>query len=107
MIDFTKTKYRFEQTLGKNTLKTSGKHVKLHSRRVDNMSNYTRNEWKTCQTTLETSGKLVKLHSKRVENFKPRSHPTAPSDWSSGGVGPSKSAKLREMSVQTRVQWSQ
>jgi hypothetical protein len=34
--------------LGKNTLETSGELV-----------NYTRNEWRTCETTLETSGELV------------------------------------------------
>jgi pyruvate kinase len=29
-------------------------------------ANYTRNEWRRCETTLETSGEDVKLHSKRV-----------------------------------------
>jgi hypothetical protein len=29
-------------------------------------TNYTRNEWRRCETTLETSGEDVKLHSKRV-----------------------------------------
>ncbi len=33
------------------------------------MSNYTQNEWKTCQTTLKTSRIHVKLRSKRVENM--------------------------------------
>jgi hypothetical protein len=29
--------------------------VKLHSKRVEKMWNYTRNEWRRCETTLETS----------------------------------------------------
>ncbi len=33
------------------------------------MRNYTRNEWKRCETTLETSREDVKLHSKRVYFF--------------------------------------
>jgi hypothetical protein len=48
---------------------TDFKPVKLHSKRVEKMSNYTRNEWRRCQTTLETSGEDVKLHSKRVEKM--------------------------------------
>jgi hypothetical protein len=31
------------------------------------VKNYTRNEWRRCETTLETIGEDVKLHSKRVE----------------------------------------
>ncbi len=41
-----------------NTLETSGKLLKLHSKRVGNF-----------ETTLETSGKHLKLHSKRVGNI--------------------------------------
>ncbi len=44
----------------KTTLETSGKDVKLHSKRVEKMRNYTRDEWKRCETTLETSGDEVK-----------------------------------------------
>ncbi len=40
------------------TLETSGKHSKLHSKRVGK----TRDEWETLETTLETSGKDSKLH---------------------------------------------
>ncbi len=40
---------------------------KIHSKRVEKMENYTRNEWRRLKTTLETSGEDVKLHSKRVE----------------------------------------
>jgi hypothetical protein len=54
---------------GKTTLGTSGEDVKLHSKRVERMRNYTRNEWRRCKTTLETSGEDVKLHSKRVEKM--------------------------------------
>ena len=65
--------------------------MKLHSNRVEKMYNYTRNEWRRCETTLETSGEDVKitletsgedfkttleasaedvkLHSKRVEKM--------------------------------------
>jgi hypothetical protein len=31
--------------------------------------NYTRNEWRRCETTLETSEEDVKLHSKRVKRM--------------------------------------
>jgi hypothetical protein len=51
------------------TLETSGEDAKLHSKRVEKMPKYTRNEWKRCQNTLETSGKDVKIHSKRVDNI--------------------------------------
>ncbi len=36
------------------------RHVKIHSKRVEKMHNYTRNEWRRCTTTLETSGEDVK-----------------------------------------------
>ena len=45
------------------------KYAKPHSKRVEKMQNYTRNEWRRCQTTLETSGEDVKLHSKPVEKM--------------------------------------
>ncbi len=32
---------------------------KLHSKRVEKMQNYTRNEWRRCKTTLETSEKII------------------------------------------------
>ncbi len=35
----------------------------------DHGENYTRNEWRRCETTLETSGEDVKLHSQRVERM--------------------------------------
>jgi hypothetical protein len=41
---------------------------KPHSKRVEKMENYTRNEWRRWKTTLESSGEDRKLHSKRVEN---------------------------------------
>ncbi len=44
-------------------------HVKLHSKRVEEMRNYTRNEWRRCETTLETSREDAKLHSKLVEKM--------------------------------------
>jgi hypothetical protein len=50
----------------KTTLETSGEDIKLHSKRVEKMSNYTRNEWGRYKTALKTSGEDVKLHSKRV-----------------------------------------
>ncbi len=37
--------------------------------RSEDMQNYTRNEWRRCETTLETGGEVVKLHSKRVEEM--------------------------------------
>ncbi len=40
--------------------------LKLHSKRVEKMQNYTRNECRRCKTTLETSVEDAKLHSKRV-----------------------------------------
>ncbi len=43
--------------------------VKIHSKRVGKMFNYTQNEWRRCEITLETSGEDVKLHSKRVEKI--------------------------------------
>jgi hypothetical protein len=43
--------------------------VKIHSKRVENMQNSTRNEWRICKTPLETSGEYAKLHSKRVEKI--------------------------------------
>ncbi len=43
--------------------------LNLHSKRVEKMWNYTRNEWRRCETTLETSGEDGKLHSKRVYNL--------------------------------------
>jgi hypothetical protein len=54
--------------------------VKPHSKRVEKLSNYTRNEWRRCEnkletsgknvkTTLETSGEDVKINSKRVEKM--------------------------------------
>ncbi len=43
--------------------------MKLNSKRVEKMYNYTRNEWARRKTTLETSGEDVKLHSKRVEKI--------------------------------------
>ncbi len=52
----------------KTTLKTSGEDAKLHSRRVEKMQNYTRDQWRRCKITLETSGD-AKLHSKRVEKM--------------------------------------
>jgi hypothetical protein len=42
---------------------------KLHSKRVEKMWNYTRNEWRRCEITLGTSGEDVKSHSKRVEKI--------------------------------------
>jgi hypothetical protein len=51
----------------KFTLETSGEDGKIHSKRVEKMGKYTRNEWRRCETTLETSGEDVKIHSKRVE----------------------------------------
>jgi hypothetical protein len=33
--------------------------VKLHSKRVEKMKKYTRNEWRRCKTTLETSGEDI------------------------------------------------
>jgi hypothetical protein len=39
----------------KNTLGTSGKDAKIHSKRVEKMQKYTRNEWRTCKNTLEKS----------------------------------------------------
>jgi hypothetical protein len=59
------------------TLETSGEDAKLHSKRVEKMQNYTRNEWERRKTThvlvqlsqLETSGEDVRLHSKRVEKM--------------------------------------
>jgi hypothetical protein len=78
----------------KNILETSEELLKLHSKRVEKILNYTRNEWRRClglaisledeipdnnyrdviistivdwlQNTLETSGEDVKIHSKRV-----------------------------------------
>ena len=44
-------------TTGQTTLETSGEDAKIHSKRVEKMLNYTRNEWGRCQTTLETSQK--------------------------------------------------
>ena len=52
-----------------NTLETSGKYEKLHSKRGEKMGKYTRNGWRRRKTTLETSGEDVKLHSKRVEKM--------------------------------------
>ncbi len=40
--------------------------LKLHSKRVEKMQNYTRNGLGRCKTTLETRGEDVKQHSKRV-----------------------------------------
>ncbi len=40
----------------KNTLQGAGKIRNLHSKRVEKMQKYTRNEWKRCKNTLETSG---------------------------------------------------
>jgi hypothetical protein len=46
----------------KTTLETNGKDVKLHSKRVEKIQNYTRNEWRRWKITLETSGEdRVKL----------------------------------------------
>ncbi len=45
-------------TQGETTLETGGEDVKLHSKRVGKMWNYTRNEWGRCKTTLETSVKV-------------------------------------------------
>ncbi len=50
----------------KYTLKSSGEDVKLHSKRVEKMQSYTRNEW---GITLETGGEDSKLHSKRVQKM--------------------------------------
>ncbi len=46
--------------------KVTFKTVKLHSKRVEKISNYTRNEWRRFRITLEKSGEDFKLHSKRV-----------------------------------------
>jgi hypothetical protein len=40
----------------KTTLETSGDDRKLHSKRVETIENYTRNEWGRPKITLETSG---------------------------------------------------
>ncbi len=53
--------------ISKITLETSGEDAKLHSKRVEKMQNYTRNERRRCKTTPETRVEDVKLHSKRVE----------------------------------------
>jgi hypothetical protein len=37
-----------ERVQGENTLETSGEDGKLHSKRVDKIENYTRNEWRRC-----------------------------------------------------------
>ncbi len=55
-------KYTRNEWRRKTTLETS-EDVKLHSKRVEKMHKYTRNEFKK---KLETS-EDVKLHSKRVE----------------------------------------
>ncbi len=57
-----------------NYTRTSGEDGKPHSKRVEKMENYTRNEWRRYKTTLktggedvktklETGGELAKLHS--------------------------------------------
>jgi hypothetical protein len=51
---------------GKSTLETSGEDVKLHSKRVEKIQNYTRNEWRRCKITLDTIGEDINPHSKRV-----------------------------------------
>ncbi len=43
--------------------------MKLHSKRVEKICNYTRNEWRRYEITLKTSGEDMKLHSKRVEKI--------------------------------------
>ncbi len=50
----------------KSTLDTSGEDENLHSKRVEKMKIYTRNEWRRWKFTLKTSGEVVELHSKRV-----------------------------------------
>ena len=47
----------------------SGKDPRLHSKWVEKIHDYTRNEWKRSTTTLEMSGKDLRLHSKRVEKI--------------------------------------
>ncbi len=42
------------------TLETSGEDGNLHSKRVEKMGIYTRNEWRRQEFTLETSGEDVK-----------------------------------------------
>ncbi len=37
-------------------LETSGEDSKLHSKQVEKIRNYTRNEWRRVEITLETSG---------------------------------------------------
>jgi hypothetical protein len=42
--------------LGKSTLETSGEDVKLHSKRVEKMIKYTRNEWRRSKPTFAPHG---------------------------------------------------
>ncbi len=58
-----------ENLLCETTLETSGEDKKIHSKRVEKITNYTRTEWRRCKTTLEPSGEDVKLHSNRVEKM--------------------------------------
>jgi hypothetical protein len=51
------------------TLETGGEDVKLHSKRVGKMWNYTRNEWGRCEITLETSGKIGRAHLKEPTEY--------------------------------------
>ena len=60
------TKFKFENSEKSNE---QNDRLKLHSKRVEKMRNYTRNEWRRCEITLETSGEDAKLHSKRVEKM--------------------------------------
>ncbi len=43
-----KQEFNFVICENKTTLETSGEDVELHSKRVEKMGNYTRNEWRRC-----------------------------------------------------------
>ena len=45
----------------KSTLETSGEDQKIHSKRVEKIRKYTRNEWRRYENTLETSGEDQKI----------------------------------------------
>ncbi len=65
-----KSSFEFQLTREDEKIQIYPEQVKLHSKRVEKMEKYTRNEWRRWKNTLETSGENGKLHSKRVFFFR-------------------------------------
>ncbi len=94
----------------KTTLETSEEDLKLHSKRVKKMENYTPNGWRRWKTTLQTGEEDGKLHSKRVkkmENYTPNEWRRWKTTLQTGEEdGKLHSKRVKKMENYTQKEWA-